>query len=143
MAASAKTKAKVKAMPGATASVQALVSEASRSVEAAAILRAVWAAIGPRFHAGGGRLPELLLRRRGSGARPAEVESIVEAEIAIETLARELDARAQTLLALRVDVGERSVQSPSDDFMSDEVVERKTLEAELRIANSSSPSPQS
>src|SRR5690606_38256776 len=89
---------------GTTAAVQDLVTEAGRSVEAAAILRAVWARIVPLFHADGGRLPALLLRRQGSGPRPALTESIVDAEIAIETVAREFDGRAQALLGLRVDV---------------------------------------
>lgn len=134
MTPTAKKKTKV-ANAGGTAAVQDLVSEAGRYVEAAAILRAVRAGVAPRFHADGGRLPDLLLRRQGSGPRPAQTESIVDAEIAIETLAREFDARARALLGLRVEVGDRAVPSPSESFTSDEVVEREALEAELKVAS--------
>lgn len=123
-----------------TASVAELAAEAGRFLEAAAMLRSLGRLIGPRFHDDHGNLPAFLLRRRGSGPRPAQTEAVVETEAAIEIMAREFDARAHVLLGLRVLVGERGAPSPSEDCMSDEVVERDSLEAELKIAKSNSAS---
>lgn len=115
-------------------SVLDLVSEAGRNVEAAAILRAIRERITRLFHDEQGRLPELLLRRQGFGPRPAQTESIVAAEIAIETLACEFDARARELLGLRINVGSHAVPASGDDVLYDEIVDRDGLEGELKVA---------
>lgn len=118
-----------------TASVRDLAEEAGRSLEAAAILRAVSAAVVPRFHADGGRLPELLLRRHGTGPRPAQTESVVEAEVALENLAREFEQRARALMDLRVELGDGVAPAPSNGGASDEAVRRDELADELKSAS--------
>lgn len=117
-----------------TASVAELAAEAGRHLETAAMLRSIGELIIPRFHDDHGRLPAYLLRRQGSGPRPAQTEAVAQTEGAIESLAREFDGRAQALLGLRIRVGDRETPTPDVDFMSDEVVERDSLEGEFRVA---------
>lgn len=112
-----------------TASVAELAAEAGRHLETAAMLRSLGHVIYDRFHNDVGKLPAFLLRRQGSGPRPAQTQAIAQTQAVIETLAREFDERARALLGLRLRVGEREAPSPnedgmSEDGMSDEVVER-------------------
>lgn len=130
----ARTRKNANGSTAATASVAELVAAAGRHLETAAMLRSIGELIIPRFHDDHGRLPAYLLRRQGSGPRPAQTEAVAQTEGAIENLAREFDARARALLHLRVPIDDGETPADSENFASDEVVERDLLEAELRAA---------
>lgn len=118
-----------------TAAVQDVVAQACHLGEVTAILRSVSTEFISRFNGDGHKLPELLLQRRGSGPRPATVEVIIAAEMALEGLAREFDARARALLNLPVDVGEKEDLPQSvESFGFEQVVHRDHLESALRSA---------
>lgn len=116
-----------------TVAVQAVVAHACHLGEVAAIVRAAAAEFVIRFNGDDYRLPELLLQRKGSGARPATVEAIMAAELALGELARDLEARARALLKLPVDVGDVvDPASPVTGIGFDHVVHRDLLEGALR-----------
>lgn len=90
-----------------TASVRDIVARASHLREVVAIVRAASSEYIIQFADIGQQLPELLLQRDGGGARPASAEAIIEAESALEGIARELEARANALLSAPVESSER------------------------------------
>lgn len=120
---------------GATAPVQAIVEQARRFIECAAIVRAARDAILPTFIPQPGRsLPEVLLQRPGEGPRPATVEAVVDSEIALEELARRFDERARALLLLPVALGEREPPASVQNLSADAVVQTKDVQLELGIS---------
>lgn len=89
------------------ASVRDVVARASHLREVVAIVRAASSEFVSQFSGIGELLPELLLQRDGQGARPATVEAVLEAESALEGVARDLEARANALLSAPVESSER------------------------------------
>lgn len=89
-----------------TASVRDVVARASHYREVVAIVRAASVEYISQFGGVGEQLPALLLQRDGQGARPATVEAVLEAESALEGVARELEARANALLSAPVESSE-------------------------------------
>lgn len=124
-----------------TASVQQVFAEVAHLGEVAAILRGASTEFVSRFSGVGSRLPELFLRRDGSGARHATVAAIIAAESALERLARDLDKRALALVRLPVEVAE-TVDPPGVgmDLGVDRVVHRDHLEGPCRPAIEEMPS---
>lgn len=132
-----KTVEQREAQPAAsTALLRDMAAHADRSIEVAAIIRATAGDIINRFHSDDGRLPVFLLQRRGAGPRAATTAAIVDAEIALEELARTFDARAREILDLPIALGERDAPEPGD-FTSDEVVSREMVELELKVSRRS------
>lgn len=135
MAKKKEKKAAAPASSGTTAAVQAVVEHARRFVECAAIVRAAGEAVLPTFMPQSGRtLPEVLLRRVGEGPRPATVDAVVDAELAIEGLARQFEERARALLVLPVSLGEQEPPPATEGLSFDTVVRTTDIEFDLGIA---------
>ncbi|MBX3203597.1 MAG: hypothetical protein KF764_00950 [Labilithrix sp.] len=116
-----------------TLSVQDVVVRAMHLGEVAAIIRALSAEIAPRFNGVGREVPELLLERDGSGARPATIDAIIAAEGALDELAADLERRAGSLVMLPVDVSEAADQLQAVRGIGvDRVVHRDHLDTPLR-----------
>ena len=132
---SAKKPGTSKRTAGATASVRDVAAHATHLHEVIAIIRAASVEYISRFAGVGHALPELLLQRDGSGARPATVEAIVDAVSALESVAREIEARADALLGSRVESAEVIDRDrPATALGADRVVHRDLLDGAMRPA---------
>lgn len=123
--------------PGRTALLRDMAAHGDRSIETAAIIRSTAQAIVGRFHSDNHRLPQFLLQRRGAGPRAASTEAIVDAEIALEALARSYETRAREILDQPIELGTRDAPA-AGEFTVDEVVERDAAALEIRTARSTS-----
>ncbi len=122
------------AASAASAPVEDVVAHALFLREAATILRSATIEYAPKFAGSEFRLPELLLQRRGGGARPATIEAILEAVQALNGIAGDLEGRARELLGLRVEVGDLpGAEQRAPAFLGDEeVVHRDLVTPRLR-----------
>lgn len=125
---------KVAASTGGSAPIEDVIAHALCLREAATILRSATVEYVQKFNGDDFRLPELLLQRRGSGARPATIEGILEAEQALNGIAVELEGRARQLLGLRVDVTDvpGAAHRVPAFLGEDEVVSRDLVTPRLR-----------
>ncbi|MBX3230681.1 MAG: hypothetical protein KIT84_00575 [Labilithrix sp.] len=118
-----------------TVSVRDVAAHANHLHEVIAIIRAASVEYISRFAGVGHALPELLLQRDGSGARPATVDAIVDVGTVLEGVARELEARALAMLGTRVESAEVVDRDrPATAFGADRVVHRDLLDSPLRPA---------
>ena len=121
------------AASAASAPVEDIVAHALFLREAATILRSATIEYAPKFAGNEFRLPELLLQRRGGGARPATIEAILEAVQALNGIAGDLEGRARQLLGLRVEVGDVPGEQRAPAFLGEEeVVHRDLVTPRLR-----------
>lgn len=121
-----------------TATVQEVHAHAQRLLESVAIMRRVADEVLPRFYPQPlTSHPELLLlRRTGGGARPAHVDAILNAELAIREAARKAEEQGRALLEVVLDVGVLPTPEEKAPVEIDEVVRLKDLQAEYAYAAS-------
>lgn len=120
------------------ATVHEVHAQAELLLESAAIIRAVADEVVPRFYPQPLRAhPELLLRRRGSGARPAQVDGIVNAEIAIREAARTIEEHGRALLEAVIDLAGLPAPEVVEVRQVDEVVRLEEVQNEYACGTSS------